>query len=138
MSEETPEEEKGRRLMLGHGESNGATFELSAIAQFGSGEAKDVFFTLELPYFYRRDDGILVATYEADEVPEDQRGSMYVGAKVVGDTDGWLVDVAGEYTGKIRFSSRNVLPTGTTQTLKVKIYLHGDIPENTTDRKSVV
>ncbi len=132
MSEETPEEEKGRRLMLGHGESNGATFELSAIAQFGSGEAKDVFFTLELPYFYRRDDGILVATYEADEVPEDQRGSMYVGAKVVGDTDGWLVDVAGEYTGKIRFSSRNVLPTGTTQTLKVKIYLHGDIPENTT------
>ncbi len=132
MSQENPEEDKGRRLMLGHGEANGATFELSAIAQFGSGEAKDVFFTLELPYFYRRDDGILVATYEASEVPEDQRGSMYVGAKIAGDTDGWLVDVAAEYTGKIRFNSRNSLPTGTTQTLKVKIYLHGDIPENTT------
>lgn len=126
------------QALLGHGEHNAVTLDLTASSQLGSGEGRGMFFEMDLPYLYYDDNGALRITHNvldvpSDQLPENNPNAMYVGARI-SPPEGWEEDIDSDtvYYGKNRFHASDISITDAKSiTLRAQIFLVGKIPENT-------
>ncbi len=122
--------------LISRGKGKGVTVNLVMDPDFTVGCARGLHYDLLLPYFYYDSTKHLVVTYDANEVPADQKDEngkplMGVGAEVV--EDGGADTITGDvYYGEARINgSQMALESGNPKFVQVQLFFYGDVPENT-------
>ena len=120
--------------LISRGKGKGVTVNLVIDPDFTIGSAHGLHFDLQLPYFYYIG-GNLVTTFDANEVPSDQKDEngnplLGVGA-VVKEAKGADVDEGDDFRKTCTIEgSQMVLESGNPLYVQVELYFYGDVPEN--------
>lgn len=125
-----------RTTLLANGEP--VFLSLQMDPKFTTGHAEDLYFKIDLPYFYYDSNGRLITTYNFDEIPADQQSDeklMGLRARITDYGDFYYNNTEQDNTkylkGHVELSASGAsLISGQPKGIVLEVSFFGDVPEN--------